>query len=90
MRRRKKGVCARPAKKARSSKWASFKRAHTKPGMGKAAYKKAVAKHWKPVAKKITKKKRVCQKKRKTVRTKRRTPKRNSKGRFVKSARRAQ
>jgi hypothetical protein len=84
-RRRKKGVCARPAKRARSSKWAAFKRKHTKPGMGKAAYKKAVALHWKPTARVITRKKRTCQSKAPSRR--RRVPKRNVKGRFTRSRR---
>jgi hypothetical protein len=84
MKRRKKGVCARPAKRARSSKWAAFKRKHTKPGMGKAAYKKAVARHWKPAARVITRKKRACQSK--TTR-RHHMPKRNAKGRFTRTRR---
>ena len=34
-------------KKRASAKWLAFKRKHTRPGMGKAAYKAAVKKHWK-------------------------------------------
>jgi LPS sulfotransferase NodH len=49
---RPKSRCHKPKSRA----WASFKKKHTKPGMGKAAYRKAVAKHWKPLSKRTAKK----------------------------------
>jgi hypothetical protein len=84
-RRRVAKKCSTKARKSRHTAWSAFKKKHTRPGMGKAAYKSAVSRYWKPKARVIKRKKRTCKKRAASPSRKRRSlPRRNAKGRFLK------